>query len=265
VPASDGDRAGRRKVLGSRKNPFKPNATPTPTPKPKSAPDAGAQSRGQASPDSGRSTGGIPSSPGSTAAPSVPGVTTPKAEPKKYELFELTVRFGPSDANQPPRKDVKRLQALPSNDDPVLIYLGVLDDKKTAVFMVDSGVVAQGDGTCKPSRSTCETLQIKEGETEFLDIAPDDGETTEESAGAGAQYQLDVIKIRKTTTRNAKKAKRSIARVSKSGRKILRARIAGDGPLRYRFDQKSGRLQKLSGKAYRAVVAKAARTARGGF
>jgi hypothetical protein len=265
APAGDGDRAGRRKVLGSRKNPFKPNATPTPTPTPESGPAAGTQSQGAASPKSGSSTGGIPSSRGTTTAPVAPVVTTPKAKPKKYELFELTVRFGPGSETQPPRKDVKRLQALPSNDDPVLIYLGVLDDKKTAVFMVDSGVVAQGDGTCKPSRSTCETLQIKEGETEFLDIAPDDGQTEEESAGAGAQYQLDVIKIRKTTTRNATKAKRSIARVSKSGRKILRARIAGDGPLRYRFDQSSGRLHKLSGKAYRAVVAKAARTARGGF
>ena len=40
---------------------------------------------------------------------------------------------------------------------------------------------------------------------------------------------------------------------------ILRARIAGDGPLRYRYDKKSGRLQKLSKKAYKAVVAKAAK------
>ena len=32
--ASDADRAERRRVLGSPKNPFKPNATPTPTPTP---------------------------------------------------------------------------------------------------------------------------------------------------------------------------------------------------------------------------------------
>ena len=36
--ASDGDRAARRKVLGSPKNPFKPNATPTPTPDPSPVP-----------------------------------------------------------------------------------------------------------------------------------------------------------------------------------------------------------------------------------
>ena len=46
---------------------------------------------------------------------------------------------------------------------------------------------------------------------------------------------------------------------------ILRARVAGDGPLRYRYDAKTGRLHKLSKKAYKAVVAKAARAARAHF
>ena len=175
------------------------------------------------------------------------------------------MRFGASEATtRPPRKDVKRLQALPSSDEPVLIYLGVLKDKKTAVFLVDSGVIAQGDGTCMPSRTSCETIHIKEGETEFFDVASEDaGE--EASEGSGAQYQLDVIKIRKKTTTSASKAKKSLARVSKSGHKILKARIAGDGPLRYQYNGRTGRLEKLSHKAYRSIVAKAARAARAHF
>ena len=152
----------------------------------------------------------------------------------------------------------------------MLIYLGVLDDKKTAVFMVDSGVVAQGDGTCRPSRTTCETIHIREGETEFFDVPSDSSGTTSDGSNttagtSGAQYELDVLKIRKTTTTNAKKAKRSLARVSVKGRQILRARIAGDGPLRYQYDPKTGRLHKLSHKAYKAMVAKAARAARAHF
>ena len=66
-------------------------------------------------------------------------------------------------------------------------------------------------------------------------------------------------------TTSAKKAAKSLARVSKSGRKILRARVAGDGPLRYRYNKRSGRLEKLSRKAYKAVIAKAATTARAHF
>ena len=187
----------------------------------------------------------------------------PAPKKKTYELMELTVRFGASDGSQPARKDVKRLQALPSNDDPVLIYLGVLADKKTAVFMLDSGVVAQGDGTCRPSHTTCETLHIREGETEFFDVPSENGDST--GTSSGAQYQLDVLKIRKTTTTNAKKAKSARARVSTKGRMILRARIAGDGPLGYRYDTKTGELHKLTHKAYKAVVAKAARAARAHF
>ena len=144
----------------------------------------------------------------------------------------------------------------------MLIYLGVLKDKKTAVFLLDSGILAQGDGTCMPTRTTCETIHIKEGETEFFDVATEDEEGGE---GETAQYQLDVLKIRKTETTSTKKAAKSSARVSKSGQKILRARIAGDGPLRYHYNKRSGRLEKLSRKAYKSVIAKAAKTARAHF
>jgi hypothetical protein len=260
APASDGDRSGRRRVLGARKDPFKPQVTPTPAPKAAEAKPAGGETAAAETGkgDSGTSVGGSPAP--DTGAPVVPE-TTPKK--KSYELFELTVRFGPSDGTRPPRRDVKRLQALPSADEPVLIYLGVLKDNKTAVFMIDSGVIAQGDGECKPTRTTCETIHIREGETEFFDVPSEDGEVSEE--GAGTQYQLDVLKIRKTTTTSAGKAKAAKARVSLKGRKIVRARIAGDGPLRYRYDKRSGRLEKLSRKAYRAVVAKAAKAARAHF
>jgi hypothetical protein len=258
VPAADGDRAGRRRVLGSRKDPFKPQATPTPTPKPENAStekpaDTGAVPTTGGGGDTG-SVGGSPVPPGGT--PVVPEATPEK---KTYELHQLTVRFGASDGDSLARRDVKRLQALPSADEPVLIYLGVLKDNKTAVFLLDSGVVAQGDGECKPSRSACETIHIREGETEFFDVGGEEGET------GGAQYQLDVIKIRKKKTTDADQAKAAKARVSKKGRQILRARIAGDGPLRYRYDKKSGRLEKLTKKAYKAVVAKAAKTARASF
>ncbi len=258
APAADGDRAGRRHVLGSRKDPFKPQATPEPSPEPKTAGAVDAPAGTGSSPDKGGDSVGASPAP-DTSTPLVPA---PQRN-KTYELYELTVRFGASETGQPPRRDVKRLQALPSADAPVLIYLGVLKDKKTAVFMLDSGVVAQGDGECQPSRTTCETIHIREGESEFFDVPGEDGVVTEEASGQ--QYQLDVVKIRKTTTTSAKKAKAAKARVSLKGQKIVRARITGDGPLRYRYDKRSGRLEKLSKKAYRAVVAKTAKIARASF
>jgi hypothetical protein len=74
-----------------------------------------------------------------------------------------------------------------------------------------------------------------------------------------------VIKIRRKVTASASQAKKSLARVSKSGRKILRARIMGDGPIRYRYNHSTGQLDKLSHKAYKAAVATASRVARAGF
>jgi hypothetical protein len=265
--AADGDRSGRRHVLGSPKDPFKPQATPTPTPTPQAATQVTTTTSTGASTGSTTTTsGGSAPTTGASPAPVSGAPVLPSPKKKTYELYELTVRFGASDGSRPPRKDVKRLQALPSNDEPVLIYLGVLDDKKTAVFMLDSGVVAQGDGTCRPSRTTCETIHVREGETEFFDV-PSDTSTGTTTTGdtSGQQYELDVLKIRKTTTTDAKKARKAMARVSTKGRMILRARVAGDGPLRYRYDKKTGRLEKLSKKAYKAVVAKAARMARAHF
>jgi len=263
--ASDDDRSGRRQVLGSRKDPFKPQVTPTPIPKLKVvAPVDPAKT--PADPGGGTTVGGSPAP--TTGTPVAPTPVKPK---KKYQLNELTVRFGPSGDTRPPRRDVKRLQALPSSEEPVLIYLGVLKDKKTVVFLVDSGVIAEGDGTCMPRRTSCQTIHLKEGETEFFDVADPEGEDGAEGEAApdgeavGAQYQLDVLKIRKTVTTSAKKAAKRAARVSKSGQKILRARVAGDGPLRYHYNKRSGRLEKLSHKAYKAVIAKAAKTARAHF
>jgi hypothetical protein len=87
----------------------------------------------------------------------------------------------------------------------VLIYLGVLKDTRTAVFMIDAGVIAQGDGECAPSSTTCVTIHLNEGETEFFDVPADAAGGTEPIAPADGtdatttttQYQLDLIKIRK--------------------------------------------------------------------
>lgn len=256
--ASDGDRSGRRQVLGSRKDPFKPKVTPTPTPKPETAATA-TPGAGSAAPSTGAATGGDTPSTGASPAPDTTTPAVPKK--KKYELYELSVRFGNSTGSLG-RKRVKRLQALPSNSNPVLIYLGVMDDGKTAVFLLDSGVVAEGDGECKPSRAQCETVHVRQGDTEFFDVPSTGGDA---GADSSAQYELDVLKIHKSTTTDAKKAKKARVSVSPKGRMILRARVAGDGPLRYRYDAKTGQLQKLSKKAYKAVVAKAARAARAHF
>jgi hypothetical protein len=170
------------------------------------------------------------------------------------------VRFGDS-SGQLDRRSLSRLKPLPSAEDPVLVYLGLTKDTKRAIFLVDATVNAVGDGECDPSPADCETISLREGETEFFDVLDDQGKAT-------AQYELDLVKIRRSTTASAAKAKAALSKVSPAGRKLLRAHKAEAGPLRYRYDRKAGTLRRLGAKAYKAAVARSARAAMaiaGGF
>jgi hypothetical protein len=249
--ATAADRGKRRKVLGARKNPFgvaateesasaaAPNSNGTTTAQ---EPQTGNESAGT-SPAPSTGAGSAPSGGASEPAPSAPAA--PKPQPRKYSLQELTVRFGSSDGTAG-RQSLKRLAPLPSAEQPVLIYLGVLKDGKTAVFLVDHGVNAVGDGECKPTPDECDTLRLREGETEFLDV-------TDETGAVGAQYQLDLVKIHKATTASPSKAKAS----SKAGRRLLKARVAGDGPTGYRWDASAGALERNPNVALRATFGSA--------
>jgi hypothetical protein len=246
TPAAD--TRGRRIVIGKRKNPFampKPDDPTETTDQPSASVVRTAGGGDSAKPSSSGGGGGssTPSS-GSSPAPApapAPVDPTPAPQPKTYAVHELTVRFGTSDDLS--RRTLKRLQPLPSAAQPVLIYMGVLKDGKTAVFLVDHGVEPVGDGECMPRPDDCETIRLRAGETEFLDVKDETGAVTE-------QYQLDLLKIHKGTTASAAKASAS----SRSGARIVRARAAHDGPAGYRFDAARGTLERR-GHALRSSVA----------
>jgi hypothetical protein len=221
--AAPQDRAKRRKVLGKAKNPFavakaakaesKSDTATTVVQKTGSGKSDDVESNGGGSPSGGGTT-----SPSPDQTPSQPVEPTPP--PKTYAYGELTVRFGSSENTQ--RQSVKRLQPLPSPDEPVLIYMGLLRDGKTAEFLVDHGVVPVGDGECRPSPEECQTVRLRAGETEFFDITDADGNVS-------AQYQLDLIKIHKGSGASASRAraastKAAAARLAE-GRSALRSTV----------------------------------------
>ncbi len=217
--AAPSDRAKRRKVLGSPKNPFAVSKTETGSDTPASS--DGTNTANDPQPGSGTTTTGGTSTP-STGAPSTPTTTpgTPASPPKTYAPGSLTVRFGDGTASV--RKTVNKLQALPSTDAPVLIYLGLSRDGKSAIFLVDEGVEAVGDGSCDPAPDKCETVELKAGETEFLDVKDDTGNVV-------AQYQLDLIKIHKASASSAR-ASRTRATRAKAAR--LLQGVGADGSVR---------------------------------
>jgi hypothetical protein len=82
-------------------------------------------------------------------------------------------------------KALERLDMLPNEDSPLLLFLGVSANAGNAVFLVDSTLDAAGEGKCKPKARKCAFLYIGAGsEHEFTN---DDGDS----------YTLRIDEIRK--------------------------------------------------------------------
>ena len=140
-------------------------------------------------------------------------------------------------------KDVARLAPLPSSDDPFIVFLGVGQDGKTAVFLVASDAAVTGDGRCKPAGSDCQTIELKSGETAYFDL--------DLGNGAGVkQFQLDLLSVKaKASSGDAKAAAASRHRESATGRKLLRTMIDADEAHidELDYDAKTGKLTHRKG------------------
>ena len=82
-------------------------------------------------------------------------------------------------------KGLERLDMLPSQDQPLLLFLGVTTGAGNAVFLVDSTLDAAGEGKCKPKASECAFLYIGAGSEHAF--TNDDGDS----------YRLRIDEIRK--------------------------------------------------------------------
>lgn len=191
--------------VGAVHDPFKqqhvPKAAPTTTPAAGSTADAETPAPA-ADTDTGGTTG--------TPADKKP---TDTSNIDKLDLYHLTLRFGKA-GDLKTLTDVARLSPLPSADNPFFVYTGVLKDGKTAVFLLSSDAEATGDGKCRPSAKNCQTIEVKQGDTEFFDLEVD---------GKAIQYQLDVLKVaKKGETAGTAAAAAALGRHSKAGAAMLR-------------------------------------------
>jgi hypothetical protein len=223
----------RRRVLGAEKDPFepkalpkvkKPKATATPTATPETKTDTGASSGG-----------GAP-----TAPPSAVPTATP-APTETVPAYSIKVRFGKTDGAELPEKRVERMSVLPDEENPVLVYRGVEDGGKVAIFELTGDVDAQGDGTCAPTPEDCQYLKLHAGETEFITVT-DTGTETD------AQYQLDLVKIYKKQTKvkatDDATGAQSLAKAGSASLKGSSVKLARRN--RYVFDAKTGTLHRAA-------------------
>jgi hypothetical protein len=211
----DGAAAGEDDRAGGVRNPFKQQHVP----KPPAAPADPSPKTPAADQPTGSGSGGSDGSQ-PPLAPSGNGGSgdggskpkTPAADP--LDVYHLSLRFGRAEATQlKTYHDVARLSPLPTADNPFFVYTGVLKDGKTAVFLLSSDATATGDGHCRPSAKSCQTIEVKEGDTEFFDLTVD---------GEPVQYQLDVVKVFKKGASTAAAAAAAYERHSNAGADMLR-------------------------------------------
>ena len=131
---------------------------------------------------------------GSSPSPTPPAPTTLE--------YPIDVRFGAVGAPET-RAGLDPLRALPSEDNPVVVYLGASDDRSEATFLVSAELQVTGEGTCRPERATCTTLVLKAGETAVLEGLDPDGKPV--------QYELELRRILPTPVRIASGSSASLA------------------------------------------------------
>ena len=206
---------------GARHNPFEqPEVRRAATPDE----SASTPTPSEATPTTGGTTSGGATTPSTTTPPSgstePPSTDTDSPEPKDDEntkAIRVDLRFGePGKTKQKRYDDVARLSALPSANEPIVIFLGVKKDRETATFLISSDSTATGEGTCRPAITNCQTIEMKAGESTFLDI--DFGEGVR-------QFRLDVASIKETDAKDAKQASAARARMSVAGQEFLRSSI----------------------------------------
>jgi hypothetical protein len=217
-----------RKDLRSfkRKNPFTPqgltstgaagagaSGTATPAAAPAGGSDLTASLTGGGSSSGDSSTGSSTGSSGSgTGSPTGSSGSQTKTI---YWHYTVDVRFGKT--GQEDLKTLTEFRALPGSDNPVVVFMGVKNDGKTAVFLVSAKATTIGDGKCAPSDTECTFLYMKKGDSQLIEAVDSDGAITD--------YTLEVSDINvKRTTGPDKAASSKSAHASVTSKSRLRFR-----------------------------------------
>jgi hypothetical protein len=72
-------------------------------------------------------------------------------------------------------KNLEKLDMLPNELNPLLIFMGVTENAGNAVFLVDATLDAAGEGKCKPSHDDCAFLYLGAGSEE--EFTNEDGDS----------------------------------------------------------------------------------------
>jgi hypothetical protein len=142
--------------------------------------DSGAGDTGSG--DTGAASGGTDTS-GGTDGGTTPAPTDGETKTVVYR-YVIDVTFT-NNGKKRKIKGMERLDVLPGQANPLLIFLGASKTGANAVFLVDSTLTAAGEGKCKPSKTDCAFLYLGAGSEHEL--------TNDE----GDSYTLRIDQIRR--------------------------------------------------------------------
>lgn len=160
---------------------------------------------------------GAASTPASRSTPTTTTVT--KTKLVDYALSVQIKRSGKLTV----RKGLRAVTYIPSPAYPLLSFLGVKSDGRTATFLVSDGVAVSGaDRVCRPSRATCRLLELQAGDNVLLTRTPPSG-------GEAKRYRVRIVRLALTETTRAPVARTS-GRAGQATTRAATARAAGAAP-----------------------------------
>jgi hypothetical protein len=178
-----------------------------------------------------------------STTPASPGTPTPAPSAKTHPV---DVRFGTvpttvgadgtTQQGTPVLVDhanLARLSPLPKAKSPIVVFMGVRPDGRTATFALMHEAILRGDATCRPSALKCQLIDLKAGQKEQLDyVTP---------SLSVVHYELDLVSVGAGKVGQAAAA-RFYHRESAAGRKLLQSDFPpGVGLLT--FSYRTGSLQ----------------------
>lgn len=182
---SDSPKGGSNLGVFDPKNPFEPDG---PGPRGVKAPElvVTEDTTEVTASEPGDSVGGDPA-PGTGQPTPTPQPVTPRTKTTEYE-YVADITFWNGERRRRIH-GLRKLDMLPSEATPLLVFMGVTDGGGNAVFLVDSTLRAAGEGACRPSRASCAFLYVGPGSEELL------------TNDAGDSYRLRIDEIRRVEVR----------------------------------------------------------------
>ncbi len=162
--------------------------------------------------------GGTTGNTGSSTTTTQSTTTTTQVVPEGLtptESYSVTIAITKPSGGLNTIAPVERLTPLPSDQQPLLIELGVLKGGSEVLFVVRPGTILSGPAKCLPGRIDCQIISLAPNQIESLYVKG--------ATGPSHVSDFAVTGISTTSHKSAADAGRVRRQVSKTGQKLLRS------------------------------------------